>query len=209
MRTKKSASVRNEPTFIEAARKAQIIESALHVIGELGFANASLAAIARHAGISKGVIGYYFATKDDLIRAATDHFYGSGHVAMMAELAKATSPVELLNKYVHSNLEFISNNRLGARAIGEIVANFRGPDGTLFYKIQDTEPLIAGTEAMFVWGQQTGDFRAFDTRVMAVTLRAAIDSFGMQLAANPDLDTAAYGDELADLFLRAARSDTS
>ena len=206
MRTKKGASVQSEPTFIEAARKAQIIESALNVIGELGFANASLAAIARHAGISKGVIGYYFATKDDLIRAAMDHFYGSGHIAMMAELDKAKTPVELLHKYIHSNLEFISNNRAGAQAIGEIVSNFRAPDGTLFYKIQDTEPLIAGTEAMFIWGQQTGDFRAFDTRVMAVTLRAAVDSFGTQLVANPDLDVAAYANELAGLFLHAARN---
>jgi AcrR family transcriptional regulator len=51
----------NSPTgqqrsFIEEARRRQIIASAVEVISEVGFGNASLARIAEHAGISKGVI---------------------------------------------------------------------------------------------------------------------------------------------------------
>ena len=206
MRTKVSPSVREEPTFIEAARKEQLIAAALETIADLGFANASLARIAERAGISKGVIGYYFPSKDDLVRAVVDSFYLTGHEQMMATLKDATSATELLREYITTNIAYIDRNRVATRAIGDIVANFRKPDGEPHYKVEDTEPMIAGTAAMFEWGQQTGEFRAFDTRVMAVTLRSAIDSFSGQLAINPDLDVAAYIRELTELFLRAART---
>lgn len=52
------AGVRGEPTFIEAARRAQIVQCASDAIDELGFERASLAEIAKRAGISKSVISY-------------------------------------------------------------------------------------------------------------------------------------------------------
>lgn len=206
MRTKVSPNVRDEPTFIEAARRAQLITATLETIADLGFANASLARIAERARISKGVIGYYFPSKDDLVRAVVDSFYLTGHEQMMATLKDATTATELLTQYIASNVAYIDQNRVATRAIGDIIANFRKPDGQPYYKVEDTEPLIAGTAAMFEWGQQTGEFRTFDTRVMAVTLRSAIDGFAGQLAMSPGLDVAAYTRELTDLFLRAARN---
>lgn len=206
MRTKVSPNVRDEPTFIEAARRAQLITATLETIADLGFANASLARIAERARISKGVIGYYFPSKDDLVRAVVDSFYLTGHEQMMATLKDATTATGLLTQYIASNVAYIDQNRVATRAIGDIIANFRKPDGQPYYKVEDTEPLIAGTAAMFEWGQQTGEFRTFDTRVMAVTLRSAIDGFAGQLAMSPGLDVAAYTRELTDLFLRAARN---
>src|SRR5579885_966269 len=59
---------REAPSFIESARRAQIVECAIDAIAALGYPRASLAQIARRARISKGVISYYFADKDELIR---------------------------------------------------------------------------------------------------------------------------------------------
>ncbi|CAM4303409.1 TetR family transcriptional regulator [Nocardiopsis rhodophaea] len=64
-----------ERSFIEKARRAQIIEAAVAVIAEVGFAKASLARIAQHAGISKGVISYHFAGKDELIEQVVEQIY--------------------------------------------------------------------------------------------------------------------------------------
>lgn len=205
MRTKIGPAAREEPTFIEAARRAQIIAAALEAIADLGFANASLARIAERARISKGVIGYYFPSKDDLVRSVVDSFYLTGHEQMMATLKDAKTATELLTRYIASNIAYIDHNRVATRAIGDIIANFRKPNGQSHYKTEDTEPLIAGTAAMFEWGQQTGEFRKFDTRIMAVTLRSAIDGFAGQLALAPAPDVAAYTRELTELFLRAAR----
>ncbi|MGA9830159.1 MAG: TetR family transcriptional regulator, partial [Trebonia sp.] len=47
---------RKARTFIETARRAQIMAAAIDTIAELGFGQASLARIAERAGTSKGVI---------------------------------------------------------------------------------------------------------------------------------------------------------
>jgi AcrR family transcriptional regulator len=204
VRPKNSPAVREQPTFIEAARRKQIIEAATETIAELGFVNASLAQIAKRAGISKSVIGYYFPTKDDLVKQAVDHFYLTGHVSMMGQMEHITSASEALRIYIHSNIDYVHKNRTATMAMGEIVTNFRGPDGLPVYKYEDTEPMIEGTKALFDWGQQTGEFRLFDSRVMAVTLRGAMDSFAAELKANPTLDASRYAAELTALFISAA-----
>jgi AcrR family transcriptional regulator len=206
---KSSTGVRDEPTFIEAARRAQILDAALETIAEVGFANASLARIARQAGISKSVIGYYFPTKDDLIHQSVDRFYLSGHEAMLRDIGALPTPSEMLARYISSNVDYIDKHRVQTRAIGEILANFRTPEGEPVFKLEDAEPIIAATAALFDWGQETGDFRKFDSRVMAVLLRAAIDSFSQQLAMNPDLDIQHYVDELTATFAHATRQATA
>ena len=67
MRTKNTPGGQKPATFIEAARRAQIIECAIETIATLGYVRASLAQIAKCAGISKSVITYYFHSKDELI----------------------------------------------------------------------------------------------------------------------------------------------
>lgn len=62
--------VAHEPgrTFIETARRAQIAAVAIDTFAGLGCAGASFARIAERLGISRGLISYHFAGKDDLMR---------------------------------------------------------------------------------------------------------------------------------------------
>lgn len=56
--------------------------------------------------------------------------------------------------------------------------------------------------------QDTGEFRAdFDPRVMAMAVRAAIDTVGPRLIRDPELDVAHRARELASMFVRAAIKD--
>ncbi|HEX5408105.1 MAG TPA: helix-turn-helix domain-containing protein, partial [Pseudonocardiaceae bacterium] len=60
----------NEPsgrTFADEARRKQLVECAIEVIAEQGFAQASLARIAQRAGVAKSVVLYHFANKDELV----------------------------------------------------------------------------------------------------------------------------------------------
>ena len=57
-----------ERSFIETARRAQIMAAAIDTIAEVGYGQASLARIAETAGTSKGVIIYHFGGKDELVR---------------------------------------------------------------------------------------------------------------------------------------------
>src|SRR3569623_493960 len=51
------------------ARPAEIVQAALQVFSEKGFAGAKLDEIAARAGVSKGALYLYFETKEDLFRA--------------------------------------------------------------------------------------------------------------------------------------------
>src|SRR5438874_171360 len=51
------------------ARPAEIVAAALEVFAEKGFAAARLDEIAARAGVSKGALYLYFATKQDLFAA--------------------------------------------------------------------------------------------------------------------------------------------
>ena len=209
MSTKTSPVVREGQSFIEAARRAQILEAAVETIADLGFANASLAQIAKRAGISKSVIGYYFPSKDDLVRAVVDNFFMTGHEEMMPHLKSATSATELLRAYVRQNILYVAANRQAVRAVGDIINNFLVSDGGTssgerVFKLEDSEPMVAGTAAMFEWGQQTGEFRDFDTRVMAQMLRGSMDAFTLILTTYTDLDVEHYIQEIADLYVNAA-----
>jgi AcrR family transcriptional regulator len=52
------------------ARPQELIDAALDVFAEHGFAGARLEAIAAHAGVSKGTVYLYFASKEELFEAA-------------------------------------------------------------------------------------------------------------------------------------------
>src|SRR5256885_16501293 len=63
-----------EPKFRrrKADRPGEIVDAALHVFAEKGFAAAKLDDIARRAGVSKGALYLYFETKEEIFRAVVD-----------------------------------------------------------------------------------------------------------------------------------------
>ena len=50
-----------------------LVDSAIAVAGEAGFAQTSARAVAKHAGVAPGVIYYHFGSMDGLFVAAHDH----------------------------------------------------------------------------------------------------------------------------------------
>jgi len=54
-------------SFVETARRQQIVECAIDAIAEVGYGRASLAEVARRAGVSKSLLLYHFAGKDELV----------------------------------------------------------------------------------------------------------------------------------------------
>lgn len=57
---------------IAEERREQIIDAAMRVFAEKGFARATNRDIAHEAGITSGLIYYYFKSKEDLLRAALE-----------------------------------------------------------------------------------------------------------------------------------------
>jgi len=66
------------------ARPEELLAAALTVFGEQGYRATTLEEVAKRAGVSKGTVYLYFASKDDLFRAMVEKY-----VIALLELAEA------------------------------------------------------------------------------------------------------------------------
>lgn len=143
-------------SFIEEARRDQIVRAAVEVIAEVGFARASLARIAQRAGISKGVISYHFAGKEELMEQVVDRVYAQIGEFVVARMEGAESAAELLRTHIVSVAEHMRANRVQLTALGEIFNNLRTTDGEPRYGVHTSEGLYQALESIYRRGQDRG-----------------------------------------------------
>jgi TetR/AcrR family fatty acid metabolism transcriptional regulator len=206
MRSENLTSGSRDRTFIETARRAQIIAAAIDTIAELGYGQASLARIAERAGTSKGVICYHFAGKDELVRELVADVVVKGQAYMRPLVSAETTGAARLRSSIEANVAFMREHRNEMIAVAEIARNARDADGNRSFDSSFVQAGVTALARMLAQCQETGEFRAdFDPAVMAAAIRAAIDAIPARLARDPGLDLDHYGRELANLFDAATR----
>ena len=91
-----------EPKFRrrKADRPGEIVEAAMAVFAERGFAAAKLDDIARRAGVSKGALYLYFETKEEIFRAVVDQAIAPNLHAVRAMVAAHPGPLSDLLRLV-------------------------------------------------------------------------------------------------------------
>jgi AcrR family transcriptional regulator len=196
-------------TFVDQARRAQLVRCAIEAIAELGLPRASLAEIGRRAGITKAAIFYHFANRDELIREVLVSAVTEGAEFLAARVREQPTPADELRAYIEANVEYIATHRDAVKALVTIAMNFTDengrshllPDATVYGES------LAPLRDILGRGQEAGQFGEFNTRTMAMTIRASIDAISPQLTAVPDLDLAGYTTDLVALFDRATRKD--
>ncbi|KKO51358.1 TetR/AcrR family transcriptional regulator [Paenibacillus sp. DMB20] len=199
---------KKEMSFIEKARRAQILECAIETIAEVGYGQASLGQIAKRANISKGVISYHFSNKEELLQQVVMDYYTACQSFICPQMEAQTCPNGMLQTYIESNLKFVDENRKHVFAVIEIVSNERTDEGKLRFAADHDETIFLPIENILRSGMQKEIFREFSplsARVMALTIRHAIDGFSLELMRNPDLKVEDYAKELITIFERATR----
>lgn len=73
-------------------RRQQLVGAAIAVIHEQGFSRATVARIARQAGISSGMVHHYFESKEDLLFATMRHLLAELRTDAVTRLSRATGP---------------------------------------------------------------------------------------------------------------------
>lgn len=205
MRSKKQPVGEYKRTFVDAARRAQLVQCTIEAIDELGFARASLAEIARRAGITKGAIFYHFANRDELIEAVLTEVLQRGANHILPSVQAAEGPAEELRSYIRAFTAAMRVDPLAIRVLVAIGPHLTDAEGKpkMAHDVAIQEAALAPIEDILRRGQQSGDFGAFTIRTTALTLRAALETLPERLTTWPDLDLDGYTDDLVGLFDRA------
>jgi AcrR family transcriptional regulator len=189
-------------TFTETARRAQIVQAAIATIAEVGYRNASYAQIAKRAGLSStGLISYHFGTRDELIQQVVEEIVGAIGAHMAERLTAVPNASAALRTYIEGNVEFIGAHRQQMKALLEIFVN-----GGFDYGAAAEQAVLSPIEGILRQGQRAGEFRPFDTKVMASLVQRAVDGLPFMLATEPGLDVPSYGAEVATVFDLATKA---
>lgn len=198
----RSDSTVRSGSFIEAARRTQIIAAAIEVVNRLGYANTSLARIADQAGISKSVVSYHFAGKEELLRCVVDEVFGDTGAAMAEAVEAEATGSARLEAYIRTELSEIDRHSDRYSAATEILISHRDPQGRPLMLSEDAADL-SYLESLLDDGVRDEAFVVSDVPIAATTISHAIDRALTTRQRDPSTDLVAYADALVPLLLAA------
>lgn len=162
-----------EPKFRrrKAERPDEIVAAALAVFSEKGFAAARLDDIAARAGVSKGAIYLYFATKEDIFRAVVEQAILPDLQALHGLAASHPGPfADLVGALLSHVTRVVADSPVGGvlkMVIGE-ARNF--PELAQVWHDRVVGPAIAVIATAIAAAQARGELRPGDPRQHALSL---------------------------------------
>ncbi len=161
-------------TFTELARRAQIAQCAAEAIAEVGYADASMAEIARRAGVAKSVVSYHFSDKEELMGEVLRAALATYAKFMESRMAGATSISDKLRAYLTGTADYVVEHRSLHVAVIEIAFNATSADGRPLVATMPLQAPEPSVEDILRQGRRAGELRAFDVGVVAGVVRSAI-----------------------------------
>jgi len=142
------------------ARPDEIIDAAISVFGELGFAKANLCDVARRAGVSKGTVYLYFENKEALFREMVRARVVRSFAAEESELAEREgSARQALVAIIAKMWDTVRAPEMAriVRLVHSEISNF--PDLVRFYFDEVILPVRRLVRAIIERGVAQGEFR--------------------------------------------------
>jgi len=168
-------------SLIEDIRKKQIIDSAIASIAAYGYVKTTLNQIANEANISKGVITYYFKSKDSLLLAVLNKILKSIKEYIEDRVRNAETPIEKLKEYIFASFDHMIENRRYYEAQVELWSN-------LEYKKKVNEKLciecINTVSRLIKEATRDIDSGKIDHETIASLIQATIDGTMIQWVFN-------------------------
>ena len=180
MRSNLEPAGQKKPTFIEEARRRQIVETGIQTIASQGFSQASLAEIARKAGISKGVISYHFAGKEALVDEILRSLLRQPAEFIKERVSRHESALGKLRAYIEANFEFMKTHRDNYVALVDLWGRRGSSGGHSRFNAEAHEPARHYLAHILDAGRERGELRQVPVRMTASLVQAAIDGVMLQ-----------------------------
>jgi len=157
------------------ARPGEIVQAALEVFAERGFAAAKLDEIAAKAGISKGALYLYFETKEDIFRAVVREAVAPNLDVVEAVLDQTTTPFPDVLRMVFLRISLmIETTRLGAVAKLVIGESRNFPELARVWHDEVVSRALAALSEALDKAQGRGEIRPGNPRLQAFSIMGPI-----------------------------------
>lgn len=166
-----------EPKFRrrKADRPAEIVEAALEVFAEKGFAAAKLDEIARRAGVSKGAVYLYFETKEEVFRAVVVRAIAPNVGAIKAMIATHPGPLSDLLRSVSSHVAGVIETTPVGGVLKMVVGEARNfPELARVWHDELVARALGALAAAIEAAQARGEVKPGDPRAYALQLIAPV-----------------------------------
>jgi AcrR family transcriptional regulator len=91
-------------------RREQILDAALRVFSEKGYAGASIRDIAREVGVTEGLLYHYFESKDQLMQACWQERSWHAHLERILARAEGVPLADILREMIHDFMQTLRKN---------------------------------------------------------------------------------------------------
>ena len=167
----------------KAAKRREILKSAMTVFAQRGIYDFKMIDIARAAQVGKGTLYEYFSSKEDLIAGCFDLFLQDYNGYLAGRMKSAGDPVEKLTIMIKASFEFFVKNRDTLEIVFDFwAASIRYKDGQpLMSGANDGYRKVIGEVAGLIReGIDQGVFRPVDARLASRMLLASLDGLLLQ-----------------------------
>lgn len=181
---------------LQARRRALVLDATVELLSEGSWTKMTLDAVARRAGVSKGVVTYWFDSKDALLVAAIERFHEQ-YAERLSAVAQSDAPprermrslIELafpsraqVTREVRFQAEvwsFAKTNPSAAKRVREAYASFR-----------------IACQALLAIGKDAGYVTTPQTAGLERAAHALIDGLSLHIAFDPKANIAEIREEL-------------
>ncbi len=176
------------------ARPGELLDAALDLFVEKGFAATRVEEVAHHAGVSKGTLFLYFSSKEELFKAVVRHNLSGQFPQWNAQLEKfAGSTPDMLRSLLSVWWDTVGNTK--ASGLTKLILSEAGnfPEIAAFYQQEVIQPGNALIRRVLQRGMDRGEFRPMDLEYAVYSVLAPMIFLMMwkhSLGACPCLDGA-------------------
>jgi AcrR family transcriptional regulator len=207
MQTGNDPPGRKRTSFIEQARREQVVKAAAETVAQVGYANTSLSRIAEQAKISKSVISYHFAGKDELMVLVAQRFIEATAEFMSVRVRAEPTTSGQVSAWISGQVEYFTEHRTGFLAMISIVTNHRAADGSNPFTSELNEE-VDELAQLLQRGQRDGEFREFDPRATAVIILRSTEALISAWVTDESVELSQQLDTLLDFVHHAIRRES-
>ncbi len=165
---------------IAAERKDQIVRATVDCIAKYGYHNFSMQDVAKHAGVSKGIIHYYFLNKDELMMSVLQRVSRDIEQVLASDMDAIQSASKKLEVFIRVCCDVIRSTKEYYQVSMDFWTQINQKDQVREVISSHYAKFRQTCASVLEEGIKANEFRVVDTKEYASYVIAVIDGLSLQ-----------------------------